>query len=100
MPTAISEAQFHADLILVHDAIGDQQWATAYRYLAMAEAINAGLMFQKSGDGGSESRRNDLKAVREALDQAKIEALRNNDPKRFIKSYTGHPDPNLGFSKE
>lgn len=99
MPTAISEAQFHSDLILVHDAISDQQWATAYRYLAMAEVIHAGLMFQKSGDGGSESRRNDLKAVREAVDQAKIEALRNNE-KRFIKSYTGHPDPNLGFSKE
>ena len=90
MATVISESDFHLDLLAVRTAISEESWASAYKYLAMAECVHAGLLFQKSGEGGAEGRRDSLQAIRNALDKARLESLREGDPKRLLEVTTRH----------
>ena len=74
-----------------HDAIEAENWASAIKWYAKAEAINAGLEEEVSDRGQSAKRRTDLAGLYQAIQIAKQYASQATDrSRRLIKTRTRH----------
>lgn len=72
------------------DAIADEDWKTAYSKYAQAEAVNAALELEVSGQGSSVTRRQALSGLKTAIDTANAAVSRASDKGRFINTKMRH----------
>lgn len=83
MPTTtISVSSFQTACAECADAVADEDWSTAVKWYARAEAINAGLELSVGTRGTSMSRRETLQGLREAISAAKAAVAAADDVER------------------
>ena len=88
-PTSVTEANFKAACGEAYDAIASSDWASAHRWAAQAEAMNAGLDLQLSDERASKGRRETLRGLREAIRDAEKAVSKYATPKgRFSTTRT------------
>ena len=85
MTTSVTDANFKIACGEVYDAIASESWASAHKWAAKAEALNAGLDLQLSDERASKARRETLRGLRDAIDAAeKAVSKYANTAGRFI----------------
>lgn len=88
-----SLAQLRTYLSTVDTNIGDEDWSAAYKNLARAEVMLAGLE-RRAGDAGAFLEyRDGLEAARRALDAARQVVQQQSSESRFVKLKTGFRGP-------
>ncbi len=85
MTTSVTEANFRTACGEVYDAIASESWASAHKWAAKAEAMNAGLDLQLADERASKARRETLRGLRDAIDAAeKAVSKYSNTAGRFV----------------
>lgn len=84
--TAISITEYEAALVALNNAIESASWSTAWKAYAQAESILSGLVLQAADPDSMIRRRDDLRAIADALKAAQIFQAGGS---RFIRAKTG-----------
>ncbi|MFH1569788.1 MAG: hypothetical protein ABIL09_17460 [Gemmatimonadota bacterium] len=90
MATAISAANFKTALGNCYDSISAGDYPAAWKYYAMAEAQNSGLLLESSEAGMSSRRRDALDGLRKALQQVQNAASTTDNENRLTTTQTRH----------
>jgi len=90
MATAITAASFRTACSECADAIIAEDWTTAWKKYAVAEAINSGLETSAARSGMSLGRRDKLAGLKEALTIAEAKVKRGTDMNRMGTGQTRH----------
>ena len=90
MPTTISVSSFQTACAAVADAVDSEDWDTAYKKYAKAEAIHSGLEVHAGDQGSYVRRRETLDGLKRALDAARAATLQIGEHSRFVRTRTTH----------
>ena len=90
MAVTITVASFQTACAECGDAINGEDWGTATKKYAVAEAINAGLELSVSDSGSQISRRQSLEGLKKAIEAARQMVSQTSGTSRFISTRTRH----------
>jgi len=90
LATAVTLANFQTAIGEIYDAIESESWESAWKWLAKAEALNAGMAEEVGGEGRSIRRRESLKGLRETLQATQSVSTQSGKTSRLLTTQTRH----------